>query len=212
MVATAAVFAPDVERPENLGVEFWQNSGAIYNLPLMDDNGNFLVQQTKFYVASTSLQPTHVADGTGKPCIHVHFKDEYQNIQHANNYWDSILDAPYLTTRLGNATTKRNGVAMTLEEIASNGTYGFWIDSNGRSMEQALAAARGTPPMMKGGSKPSDKFGGKGPVKGLPKKASVHHGPAQKAKIKVGVSGTYQGDDRAFDPKIAKSSGRASGK
>jgi hypothetical protein len=181
---SAALYGPD-QRPDQIPADFWTANGEIYNLPLLDGNGNLAIQQTKFYVANSQIAADHARDRTGAALPHVHFRDDYQNAEDADRYWDVKLDSPRMTKRITSATVKTNCSAYILGKMG-NGNFSYWIDDNFGAVQKAFNAELGA--VAAGKQTPANR----------------HAPPVSPARLqqltwKNGASGTYEAKAQAYD-------------
>jgi hypothetical protein len=130
LASLLSLFGPDAHAPENLSREFWVSNGAIYNLPLISEDGKLLLFQTKYYVANRDLIKNHVSDSKGKSYSHVHFRHDFPDVEAANRYWDHRMDAPNMYVRVSNATIKYNGYACLWRTVPNSGVFECWTNND----------------------------------------------------------------------------------
>lgn len=141
LLAIGVVAGADIVPQEPIK-DFWVNNGAVRSLPIIDEQGNLAIQQTKFYVATSSLHNQHAVSKAGLPIPHVHFQHEY-DVDGGNRYWDQKFDAPRMSRRIGDATIKSNGSSRLLEQFEAGGSFDCWIDENGDGINLALKSEVG---------------------------------------------------------------------
>ncbi len=140
--ASSPARAVDDFDPANPPAGFWNNNGQPLLVPKLDAQGKLQVQATLVALVNTNLIDGHCKDKTGTKHPHLHVKDQYDNFDDADRFWDKRFgasDNPAKTRRMASANTEFNCYVLALNHFG-NGTYRYWIDQNLNAADNAMNA------------------------------------------------------------------------
>jgi len=110
---------------------FISNGGKTYDLPVIE-GGVYQEHEVYYVIVNANYKTGHAQDKNGTHYPHVHFCDDYDDIDYdveGDDYWDYMFQEGVHTDRVAHATNVRNCFAYALDEFIGLGSYSCWINS-----------------------------------------------------------------------------------